>query len=66
MIARMGYVDYFLITWDFIDYAKRRATAGRVSSGAGSIAPPLSITADPLQYNLLLSASEPGRMSMPI
>ncbi|MEA5013482.1 MAG: DNA polymerase III subunit alpha [Candidatus Limiplasma sp.] len=70
MIARMGYVDYFLITWDFIDYAKRHGIMvgpGR-GSGAGSIvAYTLSITTlDPLKYNLLFERFlNPERMSMP-
>ncbi|MDD3336007.1 MAG: DNA polymerase III subunit alpha [Eubacteriales bacterium] len=70
MIARMGYVDYFLIVWDFISYAKKNGIMvgpGR-GSGAGSIvAYTLSITMlDPLQYNLLFERFlNPERMSMP-
>ncbi|NLV58352.1 MAG: DNA polymerase III subunit alpha [Clostridiales bacterium] len=70
MIARMGYVDYFLITWDFINYAKRNGIMvgpGR-GSGAGSIvAYTLSITAlDPLKYNLIFERFlNPERLSMP-
>ncbi len=70
MIARMGYVDYFLIVWDFIHYAKRNGIMvgpGR-GSGAGSIvAYTLSITMlDPLKYNLLFERFlNPERMSMP-
>jgi len=70
MIARMGYVDYFLIVWDFIGYAKRNGIMvgpGR-GSGAGSIvAYTLSITMlDPLKYNLLFERFlNPERMSMP-
>lgn len=70
MIARMGYVDYFLIVWDFINYAKKNGIMvgpGR-GSGAGSIvAYTLHITMlDPLKYNLLFERFlNPERMSMP-
>ncbi|MEG1775672.1 MAG: DNA polymerase III subunit alpha, partial [Clostridia bacterium] len=70
MIAQMGYVDYFLIVWDFIHYAKRNGIMvgpGR-GSGAGSIvAYTLHITMlDPLKYNLLFERFlNPERMSMP-
>lgn len=61
VIKKMGYVDYFLIVWDFINYAKQNGIAvgpGR-GSGAGSIvAYSLAITdIDPIRYNLLLSVS---------
>ncbi|GHU83015.1 DNA-directed DNA polymerase [Clostridia bacterium] len=70
MIERMGYVDYFLITWDFIRYAKDNGIMvgpGR-GSGAGSIvAYTLGITGvDPLQFNLLFERFlNPERMTMP-
>ena len=70
MISQMGYVDYFLIVWDFIHYAKTHGIMvgpGR-GSGAGSIvAYTLYITMlDPLQYNLLFERFlNPERMSMP-
>ncbi len=70
MIAQMGYVDYFLIVWDFIRYAKQNGIMvgpGR-GSGAGSIvAYTLAITMlDPLKYNLLFERFlNPERMSMP-
>ncbi len=70
MISQMGYVDYFLIVWDFINYAKQHGIMvgpGR-GSGAGSIvAYTLSITMlDPLKYNLLFERFlNPERMSMP-
>ncbi len=70
MIERMGYVDYFLIVWDFIRYAKSNGIMvgpGR-GSGAGSIvAYTLDITMlDPLKYNLLFERFlNPERMSMP-
>ncbi|MBP3541658.1 MAG: DNA polymerase III subunit alpha [Clostridia bacterium] len=70
MIAQMGYVDYFLIVWDFINYARENGIMvgpGR-GSGAGSIvAYTLHITQlDPLKYNLLFERFlNPERMSMP-
>ena len=70
VIAQMGYVDYFLIVWDFIGYARSQSIPvgpGR-GSGAGSIvAYTLHITMlDPLKYNLLFERFlNPERMSMP-
>ncbi|MBQ3575392.1 MAG: DNA polymerase III subunit alpha [Clostridia bacterium] len=70
VIESMGYVDYFLIVWDYIDYAKRHGVGvgpGR-GSGAGSIvAYSLGITEiDPLKYNLLFERFlNPERISMP-
>ncbi len=70
VIAQMGYVDYFLIVWDFIRYAKENGIMvgpGR-GSGAGSIvAYTLNITKlDPLKYNLLFERFlNPERVSMP-
>ncbi len=69
-IARMGYVDYFLIVWDFIHYAKSQGIMvgpGR-GSGAGSIvAYSLGITMlDPLKYQLLFERFlNPERVTMP-
>ena len=70
VIEQMGYVDYFLIVWDFINYAKQNDIAvgpGR-GSGAGSIvAYCLKITdIDPIRYNLLFERFlNPERVSMP-
>ncbi|MBQ6257996.1 MAG: DNA polymerase III subunit alpha, partial [Clostridia bacterium] len=70
VITRMGYVDYFLIVWDFIKYAKDNGIMvgpGR-GSGAGSIvAYCLNITMlDPLKYQLLFERFlNPERVSMP-
>jgi len=70
VISSMGYVDYFLIVWDFIKFAKDNGIAvgpGR-GSGAGSIvAYTLDITTiDPLRYNLLFERFlNPERVSMP-
>ena len=69
-IERMGYVDYFLIVWDFIHYAKSNGIMvgpGR-GSGAGSIvAYTLGITMlDPLKYQLLFERFlNPERVTMP-
>ena len=70
MIERMGYVDYFLITWDFIKYAKDRGIMvgpGRGSAAGSIVAYTLGITGvDPLQYNLLFERFlNPERISMP-
>ncbi len=70
IIESMGYVDYYLIVWDFIDYAKRKGIGvgpGR-GSGAGSIvAYAISITnIDPIKYNLVFERFlNPERISMP-
>ena len=70
VIESMGFVDYFLIVWDFIKYAKDNGILvgpGR-GSGAGSIvAYSLGITSiDPLKYNLLFERFlNPERISMP-
>ena len=69
-IRHMGYVDYFLIVWDFIKYAKDHGIAvgpGR-GSAAGSIVPYcLGITTiDPIHYQLLFERFlNPERVSMP-
>ena len=69
-IAHMGYIDYFLIVWDFIHYAKSNGIMvgpGR-GSGAGSIvAYSLGITMlDPLRFQLLFERFlNPERVTMP-
>lgn len=66
----MGYTDYYLIVWDFINYAKNQGIpvgCGR-GSGAGSLcAYCIGITGiDPLKYNLLFERFlNPERVSMP-
>ena len=70
VIEKMGYVDYYLIVWDFIHYAKSNGIPvgpGR-GSGAGSIAAfAIGITdIDPIKYNLLFERFlNPERVSMP-
>jgi len=70
VVIRMGYVDYYLIVWDFIAYAKSRdipVGPGR-GSGAGSLAAYcIGITdIDPIRYKLLFERFlNPERVSMP-
>ena len=70
VVKKMGYVDYFLIVWDYIHYAKTHdipVGPGR-GSGAGSIlAYAIEITdIDPMKYNLLFERFlNPERISMP-
>lgn len=70
VIEKMGYVDYFLIVWDFIKYAREHnipVGPGR-GSGAGSLcAYCIGITGiDPIKYNLLFERFlNPERVSMP-
>ncbi len=70
MIKRMGYVEYYLIVWDYINYARSVDIVvgpGR-GSGAGSlVAYAIGITnIDPLKYNLLFERFlNPERVSMP-
>ena len=70
VIKRMGYVDYFLIVWDYVNFAKQNGILvgpGR-GSGAGSIVTYcLGITTlDPLKYQLLFERFlNPERVSMP-
>ena len=70
VVEKMGYVDYYLIVWDFINYAKTQGIPvgpGR-GSGAGSIiAYAVGITdIDPIKYNLLFERFlNPERVSMP-
>ena len=66
----MGYVDYFLIVWDFIKYAKDNGIIvgpGRGSAAGSMVSYCLSITTiDPLKYDLIFERFlNPERVSMP-
>ena len=70
VIRQMGYVDYFLIVWDFINYAKEHDIAvgpGRGSAAGSIVSYCLKITdIDPVKYNLLFERFlNPERVSMP-
>ena len=70
VIKRMGYVDYFLIVWDFINYAKKNGIAvgpGRGSAAGSIVSYCLHITdIDPIRYSLLFERFlNPERVSMP-
>jgi DNA polymerase-3 subunit alpha len=70
VIKSMGYVDYFLIVWDFINYAKRNGISvgpGRGSAAGSVVAYCLEITdIDPIRYNLIFERFlNPERVSMP-
>ncbi|MBR2645184.1 MAG: DNA polymerase III subunit alpha [Clostridia bacterium] len=70
IVERMGFVDYYLIVWDFIHYAKTHGIMvgpGRGSGAASLAAYFLDITdVDPLKYNLLFERFlNPERVSMP-
>ncbi len=69
-IHSMGFVDYFLIVWDFIKYAKDHGISvgpGRGSAAGSIVAYSLAITdIDPIQYNLLFERFlNPERLTMP-
>ena len=70
VIRTMGYVDYFLIVWDFINYARRNdipVGPGRGSAAGSIVSYCLKITnIDPIRYNLLFERFlNPERVSMP-
>ncbi|MBK8150670.1 MAG: DNA polymerase III subunit alpha [Acidobacteria bacterium] len=70
MIKSMGFPGYFLIVWEFIEYAKRKdipVGPGRGSAAGSLVAYSLGITdVDPLQYDLLFERFlNPERVSMP-
>ena len=69
-IQKMGYVDYFLIVWDFIRYARDHGIPvgpGRGSAAGSIVSYTLGITQlDPIRYNLLFERFlNPERVSMP-
>jgi len=69
-IKNMGYVDYFLIVWDFINYARTNGIMvgpGRGSAAGSIVSYTLGITnIDPIKYQLLFERFlNPERVSMP-
>jgi DNA polymerase-3 subunit alpha len=69
-IKEMGFVDYFLIVWDFVAFAKRNGVSvgpGRGSTAGSLVAYCLEITdVDPIKYDLLFERFlNPGRKSLP-
>ena len=67
----MGFVDYFLIVWDFIHFAKNNGVMvgpGRGSAAGSIVAYSLGITTvDPIKYGLIFERFlNPERVSMPI
>lgn len=70
VIQKMGYVDYFLIVWDYINYAREHGIAvgpGRGSAAGSIVSYCLHITnIDPIKYQLLFERFlNPERVSMP-
>lgn len=70
VIRNMGFVDYFLIVWDFIHYAKNNGVGvgpGRGSAAGSIVSYTLGITdVDPIKYNLIFERFlNPERVSMP-
>ncbi len=70
VILKMGYVDYFLIVWDFIHFAKSKGIPvgpGRGSAAGSIVSYCLGITdIDPIRYDLLFERFlNPERVSMP-
>ncbi len=70
VIESMGYIEYFLIVWDFIRYAKENKIPvgpGRGSAAGSIVAYTLGITdIDPIKYNLIFERFlNPERVSMP-
>lgn len=70
VIVKMGYVEYFLIVWDFINFSKQNniiVGPGRGSAAGSIVAYTLKITdIDPIKYSLLFERFlNPERVSMP-
>ncbi len=70
IIQQMGYVDYFLIVWDFIRFARENGIAvgpGRGSAAGSLVSYTLAITnIDPIRYNLIFERFlNPERVTMP-
>ena len=70
VIEKMGYIDYFLIVWDYINYARGKGISvgpGRGSAAGSVVSYCLGITdIDPIKYNLIFERFlNPERVSMP-
>ena len=70
VIDSMGYTDYFLIVWDFVDFSRKNKIAvgpGRGSAAGSLVSYCLDITqVDPIKYNLLFERFlNPERVTMP-
>jgi DNA polymerase-3 subunit alpha len=70
MIKQMGFAGYFLVVWDFVQYARKHSIPvgpGRGSAAGSLVAYCLEITdIDPLKYNLIFERFlNPGRVSLP-
>ncbi len=70
VIEEMGFISYFLVTWDFMRFAREREIPvgpGRGSAAGSIVAYCLGITnVDPLKWNLIFERFlNPGRISMP-
>ena len=70
IINKMGYEEYFVVVWDFIDYAKKQKIPigpGRGSAAGSMVAYTLGITElDPIKYKLIFERFlNPERISMP-
>ena len=70
VIKKMGYAAYFVVVWDFIDYARKKGIPvgpGRGSAAGSIVAYLLGITnIDPIKYNLIFERFlNPERISMP-
>ncbi len=70
VIDKMGFVDYFLVVWDFVNYARKKGIVvgdGRGSAAGSIVSYALGITnIDPIRYNLIFERFlNPERVSMP-
>ena len=70
IIIKMGFVDYFLVVWDYVKYAKKNnimVGPGRGSAASSLVSYSLGITdIDPIKYNLLFERFlNPERVTMP-
>ena len=70
IINKMGFCNYFLVVWDYVNYAKKNGilvAPGRGSAAGSLVSYLLNITTvDPIKYNLLFERFlNPERVSMP-